>query len=121
MTETGSMPSCDSDSNCVIVCNPSPRHYPIGLGRSMDLQWMEKMAGSKGKTDDQAVYNNALQTGFARKHLIKLSITVLWPYNYMVFCVSWVMGVTGMDVAMFLSAPCTLGLYCEASEHAQGH
>ena len=26
-----------------------------------------------------------------------------------------------MDVAMFLSAPCTLGLYCEASERAQGH
>ena len=26
-----------------------------------------------------------------------------------------------MDVAMFLSVSCTLGLHCEASERSQGH
>ena len=35
---------------------------------------MEKMAGGKGETDDQPVYCNAPQTGFARKHLIRVSI-----------------------------------------------
>ena len=37
---------------------------------------MEKMAGGKGETDDQAVHGSALRTRFARKHLIKVSIRV---------------------------------------------
>ena len=37
---------------------------------------MEKMAGGKGETDDQPVYYNALRTGFARKHLIRVSIRI---------------------------------------------
>ena len=113
--------SCENDSNCVTVRDPSPGHYPMGLGRSLDLRWMEKMAGGKGEPNDGTVYSNALRTRFARKHLIKVSIRVWWPYYYRMFCVWMIMEVTGMDVAMFLSASCTLGLYCEASEHAQDH
>ena len=112
--------SCQSDSNCGTVRDPSLGHCPMGLGRTWDLRWMEKMAGVKGETDDQAIYSNALRTGFARKHPIKVSVRMWWPKNYRMFCVWWVVGVTGMDVAMFLSAPCTLGLYCEAGERAQG-
>ena len=68
--------SCESETNCIAVCDPSPGHCPMGLGRSLDLLWMEKMAGGKGETDDQAVYSNALRTGFATKYLIKVSIRV---------------------------------------------
>ena len=72
VTETDSIAikSCKSDSNCVTVRDPSPGRCPMGLGTSLDLRWMEKMAGGKGETDDQAVYGSALRTGFARKHLI---------------------------------------------------
>ena len=67
---------CESDSNCVTVRDASPGHYPMGVGRSLDLCWMGKMAGGKGERDDQAVYGNALRTGFARKYLIKVSTRV---------------------------------------------
>ena len=78
VTETDSITikTFEGDRNCVTVCDPSPRHYPIGLGRSLDLRWMVKIAGGKGEMDDQAVYGNALPIGFARRHLIKVSIRV---------------------------------------------
>ena len=43
--------SCGSDSHGVIVCDPSPRHSPMGLGRSLDLRWLEKVAGGKNGVD----------------------------------------------------------------------
>ena len=44
VTETDSMAikSSGSDSHGVTVLNPSPRHCPMGLGRSLDLRWMEE-------------------------------------------------------------------------------
>ena len=36
----------------VIVGDPSPGHCPMGLGRSLDLRWMEKMVGGKRELDD---------------------------------------------------------------------
>ena len=54
VTETDSMAikSCGSDSNGVTVHDPSPGHGPMGLGRSLDLRWMEKMAGGRKELDD---------------------------------------------------------------------
>ena len=43
--------SCGSDSNGVTVCDPSPGHSPMGLGMSLDLRWMEKVAGGKNRVD----------------------------------------------------------------------
>ena len=37
--------SCESDSHGATVCDPSPGHSPIGLGRSLDLHWLENWAG----------------------------------------------------------------------------
>ena len=39
----------------VIVGDPSPGHCPMGLGRSLDLRWMEKMVGGKRELDDRVV------------------------------------------------------------------
>ena len=39
--------SCGRDSHGVTVCDPSPRRSPMGLGRSLDLRWLEKVAGVK--------------------------------------------------------------------------
>ena len=47
--------SCGSDSHGVVVGDPSPGHCPMGLGRSLDLRWMEKMAGGKKELDDRVV------------------------------------------------------------------
>ena len=62
---------------------------------------MEKVAGGKGETGDQTVYCNALRTGFARKHLIKVSIRLRRPGNCGTFCGWVVVEATGMDVALF--------------------
>ena len=40
---------------CVIIGDPSPGHCPMGLGRSLDLRWMEKMVGGKRELDDRVV------------------------------------------------------------------
>ena len=47
VTETDGMAikSCGSDSHGVTVRNPSPGHSSMGQGKSLDLFWMEKMAG----------------------------------------------------------------------------
>ena len=37
--------SCGSDSHGATVCDPSPGHSPMGLGRSLDLRWLENWAG----------------------------------------------------------------------------
>ena len=37
--------SCESDSHGATVCDPSPGHSPMGLGRSLDLCWLENWAG----------------------------------------------------------------------------
>ena len=51
--------SCGSDSHGVIVCDPSPGHSPMGLGRSLDLRWMEKVDGGKNRVDKiKATYQN---------------------------------------------------------------
>ena len=78
VTETNSMviKSYESHSNCNTMCDPSLDHYPMGLGRSLDLCLKEKMAGGKGELDDGIVNVNAIQTEFASKHLIKVSIRV---------------------------------------------
>ena len=49
VTETDGMAikSCRSDSHGVTAYDPSPGHCPMGLSRSLDLRWMEKMAGGK--------------------------------------------------------------------------
>ena len=47
--------SCGSDSHGVTVRNPSRGHYLIRLGRSLDLCWMEKMAGGKRELDGRVV------------------------------------------------------------------
>ena len=113
--------SCESDSNCVRLHDPSARHCPMGLGKSLNLPWMERMASDEGRLNDGTIYDNELQTEFARKHLIKVSITVWWPNNYKMFCVQLVVEVTGMDVVMSLWAPCTLNLYYKASQRTQDH
>ena len=43
--------SCGSDSHGVTMCDPSPGHSPMGLGRSLDLRLMEKVAGGKNRVD----------------------------------------------------------------------
>ena len=37
--------SCGSDSHGATVCDPSPGHSPMGLGRGLDLHWLENWAG----------------------------------------------------------------------------
>ena len=78
VTETDSMAikSCESDNNFATVHDPFPWHCPMGLGRNLDLRWMEKMADGKGELDDGTVYDSMLRMGFARKHIIKVSIRV---------------------------------------------
>ena len=43
--------SCGNDSHGVTVCDPSPGHSPMGLGRSLDLRWLEEVAGAKNRVD----------------------------------------------------------------------
>ena len=51
--------SYGSDSHGVTVCDPSPGHSPMGLGKSLDLGWMEKVVGSKKRVDRiKATYQN---------------------------------------------------------------
>ena len=51
--------SYGSDSYGVTVCDLSPGHSPMGLGKSLDLPWMEKVAGSKNRVDRiKANYQN---------------------------------------------------------------
>ena len=54
VTETDIMAikSCGSDSHGVTVCDPSLGNCPMGLGRSLDLCWMEKVAGGGIEVDD---------------------------------------------------------------------
>ena len=60
--------SCGSDSHGVTVCDPSPGHSPMGLGRSFDLCWLKKVAGGKNRVDGiKPNYQNwAGQTRFHR-------------------------------------------------------
>ena len=54
VTETGrlAMKSCGSDSHGVTLPDPSPGHSPTGLGRSLNLRWIEKVAGCGIEVDD---------------------------------------------------------------------
>ena len=54
VTKTDSMAikSCGSDSPGVIVCGHLPGHSPMGLGRSLDLHWLEKVDGSENRVDE---------------------------------------------------------------------
>lgn len=78
------------------------------------------MAGSERETDNGIICGNALRTRISRKHLIKLSIKMWLPNNYMMSYVWCIVGVTRTYMTMFLSAR-SLDLYCETSEHAQDH
>ena len=40
------------ESKWIVFRGPSPGHCPMGLGRSSDLRWIEKMAGERRKLDD---------------------------------------------------------------------
>ena len=46
----------------------SPAHCTMGLGRSLDLRWMKKMAGGREEPNDQTVYCNAQWTSDERGH-----------------------------------------------------
>ena len=61
--------SCGSDSHGVTVRDSSPGHCPMGLGRSLDLRWMGKVAGGGIEVDNQTVCCNALCTGINRSKL----------------------------------------------------
>ena len=54
----------------VIVGNPSPGHYPMGLGRILDLCWMEKMVGGNRKLDDRVVCCKVPRAGIIAGQLI---------------------------------------------------
>ena len=51
-TDRMAIKSCGSDSHGVTVRVPSLGHYPMGLGTSSDLRWMEKVAGGGIEVDD---------------------------------------------------------------------
>ena len=63
---------CDGKSN--VAWNPSPRHYLMGLGSSLDLYWKGKIASGGEETDDWTICGNELRTSVERKHLIEASI-----------------------------------------------
>ena len=44
--------TCGSDSHGVIDRDPSLGYCPIGLGKSLDLHWIEKVAGGGIEVDD---------------------------------------------------------------------
>ena len=103
--------SCGSDSHGVIVRDPSPRHCPIELATSLDLCWMEKMVGGGIEVDDWTVCFNALCTGVNRRKLNGASVWGRTLGNYKLVS-SWMVADSArVDVAMFSSDPCTLGLY----------
>ena len=52
VSDSMAIKSCGSDSHDVTVGDPSPGHYPMGLGRSLDLRWMEKVASGGIEVDD---------------------------------------------------------------------
>ena len=52
VTDSMAIKSCGSDNHGVTVRDPSPRHCPMGLGRSLDLRWMKKVAGGGIEVDD---------------------------------------------------------------------
>ena len=80
-TETDSIvtKSCGSDNHGVTVRDPSPGHCPMGLGRSLDLLWMEKVAGGGIEVDDQTVCCNALCTGVNSGELSGASVWGITP------------------------------------------
>ena len=52
VTDSMAITSCGRDSYSVTVRDPSLGHCPMGLGRSLDLRWMEKVAGGGIEVDD---------------------------------------------------------------------
>ena len=67
--------TCGSDNHGVTVRDPSPGHSPMGLGRSLDLRWMENVAGGGIEVDDLTVCCNVLCTGVNKR---KLSVASVW-------------------------------------------
>ena len=41
-----------NSSKCSIISGPSPRHCPMGLGRSLDARRMKNLASSIRELDD---------------------------------------------------------------------
>ena len=61
VTKSNSMAikSCGSGSHGVTMCDPSLGHSRMGLGRSLALRWLVKVAGSKNRVDRiKANYQN---------------------------------------------------------------
>ena len=54
----------------VIFGDSSPGHCPMGLGRSLDLRWMEKMVGRKRELDDRVVCCKVPRTEITAGQLI---------------------------------------------------
>ena len=44
-TDSMAIKCCGNDSHGVTVRDLSPGHSPMGLGRSLDLRWLENWAG----------------------------------------------------------------------------
>ena len=63
------------------MSGPSLEHCPIGLGRTLDLCWMEKVAGGGIEVDDTMVCCNALCTGVNRRKLSGASVGGKTPAN----------------------------------------
>ena len=83
----------------------------MGLGRSLDLRWLENMAGSVIEVDDQTVCCSALCTGVNRRKFSGVSVWGRTPGNYRLFS-AWIAADSArVDVATFWSDPCSLGFH----------
>lgn len=78
---------------------------------------MEKMAGGKEETDDQAICGIALQAIDIVKQLIVLTFRKWKHGTCRLFFACAVLNSMQVDVAMFSSAAYTLRLYVEANEY----
>ena len=74
ISDSMAIKSCESDSHGVTAYDPSPGHSPMGLGRSLDLRWMEKVADDGVGADDLVVSCNAQRTNDKREWLIGVAI-----------------------------------------------
>ena len=89
----------------------SPGHSPMGLGRSLDLRWIGKVAGGVLEVDYQTACCNALCTGVNGRKLSGASVWGIVPSNCRLFSDWTVAASARVDVAMFLSDTCILGFF----------
>ena len=60
--DTMAVSSCENDRNCVKVRDPSHRNCPVGLGRSLDSRWVDKLISGRRELGDRVVCCKAPQT-----------------------------------------------------------